>query len=435
MKAIHNNKAMSIPNGYGPAGYAAQRLVLLALAWAMALAAFPAWAQALPTLTVDYEPVARERHFDGLVEAERRSTVSAQVSARIEDLPFDVDDYVERGDVIVRFRDQQVAADLKQAEAASLEARARLEESRSNYDRIARLFEQQRVSQADMDRATADQQSARARVEAAEGALLSAQENYENTLVRAPFAGIVVERHVELGEMATVGTPLMTGLSLEHLRVVADVPQHDIGALRDGGEAFVDLPDGGSLGAEAIRELRIRDAEASAEDEVRSKQLVAEEAQLSDLLLELSGLRASAGDAGVALERDTAAAARLETVVERLRRYALVARERRAAIEGRIEGAGERRGDLTAERGELVREVAEAAITELRLAGDVERRTAALEALEDEERTIAEQVQLPADGQQSRLRFAPGELVRLRQQDMGGTAGLAGQVQHLPIAL
>ena len=260
MKAIHNNKAMSIPNGYGPAGYAAQRLVLLALAWAMALAAFPAWAQALPTLTVDYEPVARERHFDGLVEAERRSTVSAQVSARIEDLPFDVDDYVERGDVIVRFRDQQAAADLKQAEAASLEARARLEESRSNYDRIARLFEQQRVSQADMDRATADQQSARARVEAAEGALLSAQENYENTLVRAPFAGIVVERHVELGEMATVGTPLMTGLSLEHLRVVADVPQHDIGALRDGGEAFVDLPDGVSLGAEAIRIFPYADA-------------------------------------------------------------------------------------------------------------------------------------------------------------------------------
>ena len=158
------------------------------------------------------------------------------------------------------------------------------------------------------------------------------------------------------------------------------------------------------LGAEAIRELRIRDAEASAEDEVRSKQLVAEEAQLSDLLLELSGLRASAGDAGVALERDTAAAARLETVVERLRRYALVARERRVAIEGRIEGAGERRDDLTAEREELVREVAEAAITELRLAGDVERRTAALEALEDEERTIAEQVQLPADGLVANLR-------------------------------
>ena len=99
----------------------------------------------------------------------------------------------------------------------------------------------------------ADKLEIRARVEAAEGALLSAQENYENTLVRAPFAGIVVERHVELGEMATVGTPLMTGLSLEHLRVVVDVPQSDIGALRGGGEAWVELPDGDSLPAEQIR--------------------------------------------------------------------------------------------------------------------------------------------------------------------------------------
>ena len=85
------------------------------------------------------------------------------------------------------------------------------------------------------------------------GALLGATEQYENTLVRAPFAGIVVERHVELGEMATVGMPLMTGLSLEHLRVVVDVPQSDIGALRGGGEAWVELPDGDSLPAEQIR--------------------------------------------------------------------------------------------------------------------------------------------------------------------------------------
>jgi len=223
------------------------------LACAALLAAGGVAANELQTVTVEREPVARERSFDGIVEAERRSTVSAQVAARIEELPFDVDDYVERGDVIVRFRDQPAAADLKQAEAAAREARARLEEARANHGRISRLYEQKRVSSADMDRATADLQSAQARVEAADGALLAARERYENTLVRAPFAGIVVERHVELGEMATVGTPLMTGLSLEHLRVVVDVPQSDIGALRGGGEARVDLPGGGSLEAEHIR--------------------------------------------------------------------------------------------------------------------------------------------------------------------------------------
>jgi RND family efflux transporter MFP subunit len=208
---------------------------------------------ALPTVLAERATLVRERNYDGIVEAERRSTVSAQVSARIEELPFDVDDFVERGEVIVRFRDQPAAAELRQAEAAAQEARARLEEARANHARIQQLFRQDRVSRADMDRTTADLQSAEARVEAAAGALLAAQERYENTVVRAPFSGIVVERHVELGEMATVGAPLMTGLSLEHLRVVVDVPQSDIGALRSDAQVSVDLPDGGSLTAEELR--------------------------------------------------------------------------------------------------------------------------------------------------------------------------------------
>jgi RND family efflux transporter MFP subunit len=197
--------------------------------------------------------VILERSFDGIVEAERRSTVSAQVAARIEEVPFDVDDYVERGDIIVQFRDRPAVAELKQAEAAAQEARARLEEARANHGRIQQLFRQDRISKADMDRTTADLQTAEARVNAAEGALSAARERFENTVVRAPFSGIVVARHVEIGEMATVGTPLMTGLSLEHLRVAVDVPQSDIGALRSTGEAWVDLPDGGTLAATEVR--------------------------------------------------------------------------------------------------------------------------------------------------------------------------------------
>jgi RND family efflux transporter MFP subunit len=230
------------------------------IAWAMVLVgmtigvmASEVSAAGLPSVVVEWSTVTRERSFDAIVEAERRSTVSSQVAARIEALPFDVDDYVERGAIIVRFRNLPAAAELKQAEAAAQEARVRLEEARANYDRIEQLFRQDRLSRADMDRTTADLKSAQARLDAAEGALSAAGERYENTVVRAPFAGIVVERHVEIGEMAMVGTPLMTGLSLEHLRVVVDVPQSDIGALRRDAEAWVDLPDGGSLPAQEIR--------------------------------------------------------------------------------------------------------------------------------------------------------------------------------------
>jgi membrane fusion protein, multidrug efflux system len=207
----------------------------------------------LPAVVVERSTVTRERSFDGIVEAERRSTVSSQVAARIEELPVDVDDFVERGDIIVRFRDLPAAADVRQAEAAAQEARVRLEEARANYGRIEQLFRQDRLSKADMDRTTADLKSAQARLDAAEGALSAAGERFENTVVRAPYSGIVVERHVELGEMATVGTPLMTGLSLEHLRVVVDVPQSDIAALRQDAQAWIDLPDGGSLEAQEIR--------------------------------------------------------------------------------------------------------------------------------------------------------------------------------------
>jgi RND family efflux transporter MFP subunit len=224
-----------------------------ALGLALLLPSLAFAADELPTVAAQRAAVPLERSYDGIVEAERRSTVSAQVAARIEDVPFDVDDYVERGDIIVQFRDRPVAAELKQAEAAEQEARARLAEARANHSRIQQLFQQDRVSKADMDRITADLQSAEARVKAADGALLAARESFENTVVRAPFSGIVVARHVEIGEMATVGAPLMTGLSLEHLRVAVDVPQSDIGALRSDGEAWIDLPNGGSLTAEEIR--------------------------------------------------------------------------------------------------------------------------------------------------------------------------------------
>jgi RND family efflux transporter MFP subunit len=246
--------------GRRPAGVGLRQAVLAVCAVITAAAGLPADAADLPTVAAERTTVPRERSYDGLVEAERQSTVSAQVSARIEEVPFDVDDYVERGDIIVRFRDLAAAADLRQAEAAAREAEARLEEARSNHDRIRQLFAQSRVSKADMDRSTADLQTTEARVEASQGALIAARERFENTVVRAPYSGIVVERHVEIGEMATVGTPLMTGLSLEHLRVIVDVPQSDIAALRSDGDARVELPDGRTLTAVETRVFPYADA-------------------------------------------------------------------------------------------------------------------------------------------------------------------------------
>ncbi|MEN8114250.1 MAG: chromosome segregation protein SMC [Actinomycetota bacterium] len=171
------------------------------------------------------------------------------------------------------------------------------------------------------------------------------------------------------------------------------------------------------LGGEALRDLERRHVVATGEQATLSKALADDEAVHHDLLERLTELRASAGDVGAALERDTAAAARLETVVERLRRYGLVARERRVALEGRIEGAEERRDDLTIEEGEIADGIADAQDAELRVGDEAERRAVALQALEDEERALAEQVQLPVEGLVANLRGDLRSLETATQRD------------------
>ncbi|MDZ7786679.1 MAG: efflux RND transporter periplasmic adaptor subunit [Halofilum sp. (in: g-proteobacteria)] len=225
---------------------------IIAAVLPMLLAAAVAAAE-LPTAPARLAPVTDEQLLDGVVEAVNRSTVSAQTTGRVVALPFDVDDYVEQGEVIVRLRDNEQQARLERARANLEEARARLAQARAEYERIREVFEQDLVSRSEMDRARAEYESARARVEAARAALEEARQQLEHTVVRAPYAGIVVERHIELGETASVGQPLMTGLSLEHLRVLVQVPQQHITALREHQAARVLLPGGASIEAQSLR--------------------------------------------------------------------------------------------------------------------------------------------------------------------------------------
>jgi RND family efflux transporter MFP subunit len=190
-------------------------------------------AEALQRAEVSLDKVSGEVLVDALIEAVFQTTVSAQTSGRITEVLVDVDDYVNKGDVIVRFRDKEQRAALKAADA-------RAEEAMAAFERMQELLEKKLVSQAEFDKAQAALKGANAARE-------QAQEQLEHTVVRAPYSGIVVERHVEPGETANPGKPLMTGLSLETLRAVANVTQAHIDAVRQRQQARVLLPDGNSV--------------------------------------------------------------------------------------------------------------------------------------------------------------------------------------------
>lgn len=216
----------------------------------------------LPTAPVVYEVAPRERIWDGRIEAVNQATVSAQTSGRIAELPFDVNDFVDAGVVIVRFTDNEQRAALARAEADLQESNARLSQAEQEFKRFSSMIESGTISQSRFDESKANRDSARARVNAARSGVATAKEQLEYTVVRAPYPGIVAKRHVQLGEMVSPGQPLLTGLSLQTLRVNVDVPQSMFHAVRTIGKAFVYI-DGQRIAAEGLTFFPVADDEAN----------------------------------------------------------------------------------------------------------------------------------------------------------------------------
>ncbi|HHM06457.1 MAG TPA: efflux RND transporter periplasmic adaptor subunit [Gammaproteobacteria bacterium] len=212
----------------------------------------PAVAGELKTATAEYVSAAQRHELDGVVEAVKQSTVAAEIVGRVQDVLFDVDDVVEKGAVIVRFRDTEQRARVRQASAVVEEAGAALREAELEFARIQDLHRKKLVAKSELDRTQAALESARARLKAARAGLAGAREQLTHTVIRAPYSGIVVARHVEEGETVGVGQALMTGLSLEELRVTSRVPQSLVEAVRQRGRAWVRLPDGRTLAATGL---------------------------------------------------------------------------------------------------------------------------------------------------------------------------------------
>ncbi len=224
----------------------------------------PAGFAALPfdTATAAIEDGARERVLDGRVEAVNQATVSAQTSGRIAELPFDVNDYVDAGDVLMRFTDTEQRAALARAEAALQEANARLAEANQEFERFSKMIENNSVSQSRFDQSRANRDAARARLNAARSGVETAQEQLEYTIIRAPYAGIVSKRHVEIGELVNPGQPLISGLSLQSLRVNVDVPQSMFHSVRTIGKAYVYV-DEERIEAESLTFFPVADSAAN----------------------------------------------------------------------------------------------------------------------------------------------------------------------------
>lgn len=178
------------------------------------------------------EKAPLERVVDGTIEAINQATVSAQTFGRITEIFYDVNDFVPAGALIMRLRATEQRAGLQQAQAAVQQATTREQEARQQFARVEGLYKNKVATKAEYDAALANRDAAQAQLAAARAALGAAQEGVAYTEVRAPYAGIVTRRLVEVGETVQPGTPLMSGVSLQYLRVNTELPQSVVEKVR-----------------------------------------------------------------------------------------------------------------------------------------------------------------------------------------------------------
>ncbi len=227
------------------------RLLLLISGLLLVLPTFGEEASS-PTVTVQRETIPIIHQFTGYIEAIHRATMKAETSGRIAEIYFDVDDIVEKGNVLARFGNKTQKAELDLAIAGEKEANAALSRDQLNFDRFSDLYEKKLVAKSALDQAIAALDASKARLEAAQAKIKQAKANYEYTIIRAPYSGIVTQRHVEKGEAVNPGSAIVSGISLDALRLVVDVSQNLVGAIRKNRQAMLFLEDGQIIKSEKL---------------------------------------------------------------------------------------------------------------------------------------------------------------------------------------
>lgn len=217
------------------------------------IAPFLLIAEELKTITVQSTPIKKIVYLDGLVEAVQQATLFAQTSGRVIKLTYDVDDFVKKGSVIARVRDTEQKARLKQAKAGYNATKAQADEADLEFKRVTGLFEKKLVAASLKDKADAGLKSALAQLNAASARYDEAKEQFEHTVIRAPFSGTLTKRHIEVGETLQVGQAIVSGVAQQDaLRFNVQVPQRLIDTARKLAKVEVILDNGKRIVSDQI---------------------------------------------------------------------------------------------------------------------------------------------------------------------------------------
>ncbi|ALT78421.1 efflux RND transporter periplasmic adaptor subunit [Paucibacter sp. KCTC 42545] len=165
------------------------------------------------------------RSFDGVVEAQRQTVMASQVAGAIVQIEVKPGDRVSQGQILLRIDARAANEAALASEAQAQAAHATLQLATRDFERQQQLFKQRYISQAALDQAESQFKATQAQVNAQLAQASGARTQSSLHVVRSPYAGVVSEVPVALGDMAMPGRALLTVYDPKALRVTANVPQ------------------------------------------------------------------------------------------------------------------------------------------------------------------------------------------------------------------
>lgn len=185
---------------------------------------------------------AGQRIIPGTVRARDRALLSFEVPGRVATMRYEVGESFKKGAVLAHLDDQVRRLESQRSQAQVGEADAALDQAQLDFTRERTLLQANATTRAAYDNANARLATAKSRLEMAQASAALAAEELRDTVLYAPYAGVVAERLVEPSQNVVAGTPVLRVQGREELEVVIDVPQTLVAALKLGSEHSVRIP-------------------------------------------------------------------------------------------------------------------------------------------------------------------------------------------------
>ncbi|MFL5351405.1 efflux RND transporter periplasmic adaptor subunit [Archangium sp.] len=172
--------------------------------------------------------------LSGTLQARRAAAMRSEVQGAVVEMAVEQGQEVKKGQLLARIEDTTLRNQLIAARTAVRLAHNSLQVARAEEERNRKLSDAGVITRRELERAVLAHYQAQAQLSEAEARLALAQQQLSRTHLRAPFDGVVSERHASAGDIVQPGAPLYTVIDPTSLRLEASVPASQLNLLEPG---------------------------------------------------------------------------------------------------------------------------------------------------------------------------------------------------------